>query len=94
MKSWLRKYHAPLIYIVLAGAAVASYQGMVDLLAVQTVWVNVAAGGRLAVSVFAALFIWVWVIERLSNKRKWSQRKSWALQLAGVAVLVLVISAN
>ena len=89
--AWSRAHIALTIYLVLVVAVAVSYPHMVRLLNVQTAWVDIVSG-RFTVSIFAALLAWVWIIEKLSKKRKWSTRKSWAYQLAGVMILVLAVT--
>ena len=84
----IMKYRQHIIYLVLVVLTVLSYPFMVRLLAVQTAWVDINVS-NFTVSLVAALLIWSWATDKLSKKRKWSSRKSWAVSLSGIVLLIL-----
>ena len=84
----ITKYRQHIIYLVLVVLTVISYPFMVRLLAVQTAWVDINVS-NFTVSMVAALLIWSWATDKLSKKRKWSSRKSWAVSLSGIVLLIL-----
>lgn len=92
--TWVQRYESVIsiiVYAALSLATAAAYPVMIRLLNVQTAWTGVAkTSGKFTVSIVALLVLWVWVVDRLAVRRKWSKSKSWAMSLLGVMILVIM----
>jgi Ca2+/Na+ antiporter len=89
--SWGRKHLTVIVYSLLGLGVLLSYQSMVILLTPQTAWVNITSG-KVSASILVALFVWVILIEKISKKRHWSEKKAWIMSLSGVLALIYVAS--
>jgi len=93
MTKWVQAHRQLAGYIILVIITAMAYLSMVKLLNTQTAWVDIV-NSRFTVSIVAMLLAWVWVVDKLSAKRKWSSRKSWILSLSGVVILIIVATSG
>jgi len=78
------------IYLAIAVFIATFYSYSIKLIAVQTPWINIVMGKANANTVLA-LILWTVTVERVGKNRKWKPRTIWAMMLAGVFVLAMVV---
>jgi len=77
-------------YLAIALATLLAYAPAVKLMAIQSPWFNTVIG-KASISTVLLLIMWVMFIEKLSKKKQWSSRRTWAMMMAGVFVLTLSV---
>lgn len=78
------------IYLAIGILTTICYGFSVNLLAVQSPWVNVTMG-KASVSTVTLLIMWVILTERMGKKRHWGGRRIMLLNAIGIGVLMLTI---
>ena len=84
------KWLPMIAYLVLGLGAILTYKYAIGLMTIQSAWFNTVMG-KASASTVILLIMWVIFIEGKAKSKAWGEKKTWALLLGGIFVLMLSI---